>query len=443
MFTKQQLAAWREQGFEFDGFYDSVAIDRPEVDYNLVAEKEKESLNRYDYLPIIKINNSEEPKNAIISIKDCKDCKKEKIYLGQDYDEDKQDYIVAEIVITQNSITKIPLTIRKGSDKVGFDDEDGVLKFSCSNGAVKSKFIDSVDTNYENNADRYDINDSEYGDDFIIEIEPTKLARGTKFSITIFASDDDDSIISDKKNSKRKGICGKFNFTVIQDDVFTNEEINNLLEELKFIKPFAEAREPSEYAENYCMAAAERSLSKLLNNNKDFYSLDRNHKRLNSISFFQKTASNRGNEIKSKGFVEDYFEFDDYSIVQSIKNLTIDRTTYEKNKYLAIELGSQKKLFKHISKIINNRIGYHVFYLSVTNDFHTLILVIDFENPCKAKYAIYDEYYGTSSFGKYEDIEEGLRIQTSWTFLNDYMNRGFSPNNFTKTTSKLWKIQRK
>ena len=27
MFTKQQLAAWREQGFEFDGFYDSVAVE--------------------------------------------------------------------------------------------------------------------------------------------------------------------------------------------------------------------------------------------------------------------------------------------------------------------------------------------------------------------------------------------------------------------------------
>ncbi len=27
MFTKQQLAQWRELGYEFDGFYDTVAVE--------------------------------------------------------------------------------------------------------------------------------------------------------------------------------------------------------------------------------------------------------------------------------------------------------------------------------------------------------------------------------------------------------------------------------
>ena len=27
MFTKEQLAQWRAQGFEFDDFYDTVAVD--------------------------------------------------------------------------------------------------------------------------------------------------------------------------------------------------------------------------------------------------------------------------------------------------------------------------------------------------------------------------------------------------------------------------------
>ena len=184
-------------------------------------------------------------------------------------------------------------------------------------------------------------------------------------------------------------------------------------------------------------------LSKLLNNTTDFYSVDREHKRLNNVSFSGKNASDRGNEIKSKGYVKDFIEFDDYKINHSIKNLTVDRTTYEKNRYLAVELENHKKLFKHISKIINDKIGYHVFYLSVTNDFHTLLLIIDYTNPCKAEFAFYDEYFGTSSFGSFKDIEEGFRLQTSWTFLNDYMNRGFITSNYTKTTSKIWKIQRK
>ena len=33
-------------------------------------KKKNENLNRYDYLPIVKINHSEEPKHAIISIKE-------------------------------------------------------------------------------------------------------------------------------------------------------------------------------------------------------------------------------------------------------------------------------------------------------------------------------------------------------------------------------------
>jgi hypothetical protein len=439
--SPEQLKEFRKNDMLLDPKYDLLtnAFDKHIKE---IEEKKKaiENVSRYDFLPIVKINNSEDSKNAIISIKECADWKKEKINLGTEYDDDKREYIVAEIVIALNSTAKIPLVVKRGFDPIGLQDEDGVLKFSCNNGSVNLKFINSYDVDYENNEEKYDLKDSEYGDEFVIEIAPTKLKRGTKFTITVSASDDDDGLGT---KSNRVGICGKFNFTVIQNDVFLEEEVNNLLKELKFIKPFAEAKEPSEYAENYCMAAAERGLSKLLNNTSDFYSLDRNHNRLNNISFSGKNASDRGNALKSKGYVIDYFEFNDYKIVQSIKNSTVDRTTYEKNKYLVIELGSQKKLFKHINKTINNRMGYHVFYLSVTNDFHTLLLVIDYRNPCKAEYAFYDEYYGTSSFGNYTNIEEGFRIQTSWTFLNDYMNRGFVPDNYSKTTNKLWKIQRK
>ena len=41
MFTKQQLAAWREQGFEFDGFYDSVAVEEKKelaIKYNTYTD---------------------------------------------------------------------------------------------------------------------------------------------------------------------------------------------------------------------------------------------------------------------------------------------------------------------------------------------------------------------------------------------------------------------
>ena len=39
MFTKQQLAAWREQEFEFDGFYDSVAVEEKKVENKTLTVK--------------------------------------------------------------------------------------------------------------------------------------------------------------------------------------------------------------------------------------------------------------------------------------------------------------------------------------------------------------------------------------------------------------------
>ena len=122
-------------------------------------KKLKEFVDRYDFLPIIKINNSEEPKNAIISIKECENCKKEKVNLGKDYDEDKREYIVADVVITQNSITKIPVTIKKGYDPNGLQDEDGIIKFSCDNSGVKIKIIDNDETDYDVDEDEYDLSE--------------------------------------------------------------------------------------------------------------------------------------------------------------------------------------------------------------------------------------------------------------------------------------------
>ena len=39
MFTKQQFAAWREQGFEFDDFYDSVAVEEKKVENKTLTVK--------------------------------------------------------------------------------------------------------------------------------------------------------------------------------------------------------------------------------------------------------------------------------------------------------------------------------------------------------------------------------------------------------------------
>jgi hypothetical protein len=413
MFTKQQLTAWRELDFEFDGFYDSVAVEEKKEEEKVIESKNQNS-NRYDYLPIVKINNTEEAKNAIISFTECKNCKKDKINLGQEYDEDKQEYIVAEIVITQNSITKIPLTIRKGSDLAGFDDEDGVLKFSCNNGAVKYKFIESDDTDYKNNENSYDINDSEYGDDFVLEIEPTKLARGTKFSITVFASDDDDSIISDKKNSTRKGICGKFNFTVIQSDVFTNEEIQIGLKELSIISEKHKKRPKiGEYSVNYCIQAADRFLGAIVKNQKLFYAYDDvNEKKINAPNL--SNAIMRAQKIKDLGYGKSLKNF--AGKVFTLKE--IDKTDeYENNPTRKIFLKNNDEINEYFDNEISNKLGFHIFYLSIVEAFHTLILIIDNSEPCQASYQILDEDGLTSSQGNLKEIGVGLTQQSQWVYI--------------------------
>lgn len=231
-------------------------------------------------------------------------------------------------------------------------------------------------------------------------------------------------------------------------DVFNDEEIKRLLSELNYIKPKADAETAPEYDENYCMQAAERGLSELLQNFTDFYSVERNtEKHRNRIGFSGLNAIDRGDKIKSLGFVSDKFEFNEYSIDHEKRKSITDSASYGKVKYDIVSLQTEalKKLSNYFSNIIKNKIGFHVFYFTVTNGFHTLLLLIDNTNPCSSKYAVYDQHGITSSSGKFNEIAEGIRKQTSWTFANTCLNRYKSnkSSQWDSTKTILWKIQRK
>jgi len=100
-------------------------------------------------------------------------------------------------------------------------------------------------------------------------------------------------------------------------------------------------------------------------------------------------------------------------------------------------------LLQYFTNNIDGKRGYHVFYFSVSDDFHTLLLVIDNSIIGAEKYAIYDQHGMTSSFGPLNQIEAGFARQTSWTFLNFYGNNGFVPNFYGGVTTRIWKIKRK
>ncbi|MCD8440915.1 hypothetical protein G1K97_13375 [Tenacibaculum finnmarkense] len=395
------------------------------------ASAELKVYDRYDFIPVVTINEDEKGENIIYSTEECTECNKDKLDLGEGFTENLQDYLVPEIVIAKNSVSKIPLKILQGHDPFGFQDNDGIVEFSSSNSKVtimpKSKKVS-------------------YSDKIEIEIKHT-LGRGEKFSIDIKGKDDDDDSF---ESSDTIVTSGKLNVSVIQKDVFMEDEAQRVIDEILFIAPFADNETAPEYDENYCMQAAERSVSELFQNYIDFYSVDRSHKHRNKIGFSGKNAIDRGNKFNSLGYVKVKFEYDSYKIDHSKRKSIIDTKSYKKVRYDILEL-KNNNLQDFFNKQVSKNIGFHIFYFAITSGFHTLMLIINNTDPCNSTYTIYDQHGETSSKGFFKDISEGIKKQTCWTFANTCLNRYNShlKNNNKKhlqwdsTETTLWKMQRK
>jgi len=396
----------------------------------------KTSFDIFDFAPIVVLNDEDDGENIIYSNEECPNIKKETISLSSAFDKDLREYTISEIVVVKNSTSKIPLKIIQGYDPLGPQDNDGIVEFSCSNSNVKitpeSKKVS-------------------YADEIEIEIDHT-LGRGEKFVIDIKGKDDSDDMFG---ASDLEVISGKLKCSVIEKDVFLSDEYKKMKDEIDYFSPFAKAHSLSEYRGNYCMQAAERALSKLFDNQTNFYSVDKSHKRLNKVSYFVKGkklgAGDRGTYFKSLGYTKSDFTFDDFDIDHDDRKAIIDKSSYKANAYSVVKLKKGSKLFTYLSTSIKDKIGYHIYYFYVTGGFHTLILVIDNTNPCDQKYNIYDQYGETSSKGKFVDIEEGIAKQVSWTFANSCLSRYESHLNhnnnkhkqWDSTETKLWKMQRK
>jgi hypothetical protein len=269
----------------------------------------------------------------------------------------------------------------------------------------------------------------------------------------------------------------KFSFKFMDSkDVFKKDGIDLLKDELLYIKlrrrlrkyGWLDSPERDEYGRNgghgYCMGTAERGLSQLLGDTTNFYACERvTDKHLNKISFTGKnaTAKGRGKHFHQLGYTEEPFTFEQnivYKINYSKANLILhaknskdadDQYGNEEVEYGMIELTASGKtsITEKFKKDIKVREwGYHVYYITVTDGFHTLLLIIDnITDPCNPTYEIWDQDAKSKSYGFLTDIAEGLRRQTSWTFANSCLNRYRDKNTGTvdTTTTFLWKIRRK
>jgi len=279
------------------------------------------------------------------------------------------------------------------------------------------------------------------------------VEEGWKFLTQISSSSTGSALLDITASGIRRK---RVNFTFLDSlDVFDEVEKNRLIHELEYLRGFVRNKSPSEYSGNYCMQAAERGLSALLNNNTDFYAVYRNtHKHKNRIGFSGKNAIDRGKAFDKKGFVAKKHVFNSFNINHTQKNLIYNATNQNnaENRYQQVQnsivtlttLGSStiKRFFD--SDLKGKEIGFHVYYLAVTDAFHTLLLIIDkFTNPCNPTYQIMDQHGLTSSYGLLKDLPEGIRRQTSWTFANTCFNRyrNGTTGYYNSTKLHLWKIK--
>jgi len=241
-------------------------------------------------------------------------------------------------------------------------------------------------------------------------------------------------------------------------DVFSYTEIKNLKDEFLYMSNFVNDRTPSEYNENYCMQGADRALGKLLNNTSDFYVVARNtHKTINSINFNNLNTYSRAQQFKSKGYIYTEYEIPnkfwniDHKKREKI-NSSIDYNsarTYAKTiqyDLVWVDEAKGKTTLALLKKFIEEKEpGWHVFYLSIVDGFHTQILLIDNTDRDKPKYEIWEDHGLSSSSGNLNDIIDGLNRQTSAMFtvscLFRYQNS--TTDKWDSQTLKVWKIKSK
>lgn len=344
------------------------------------------------------------------------------VTLSAKIDSSKRTTKLVEIIASPGKTT-LSLDISEGKSTY---DGDGLIRPRLSANAKNTTVSPAKDTY------------SEIGEKFQLSIDIVDN-HDQSFEIDFLANDDH----SDLDTGEYKNLlCGKIAISVFQD-VFSSQEIKRLTDEIDFLKKFADNHSPSEYAGNYCMSAAERGISALLNDTTHFYSVDKSHKRRNKVGFANKGAKDRGADFERLGLTKSTFTFTVYNVDHNLRIATKDETDLQKNMYRVVTLANGSALKTHLDNDIKDRRGKHAYYFSVSDDFHTLLLIIDNSDASSETYAMYDQHGKTSSSGSYGQIESGFARQTSWTFLNDYMNRGFIASQYGRVTTRLWKIQRK
>lgn len=196
-------------------------------------------------------------------------------------------------------------------------------------------------------------------------------------------------------------------------DVFSEKDVERLIEENKI----------SISQHTACIIAADKQLGKLLLDNKNFITETSNNK----ANVYN--AYTRIDQIKNYGFVKNFQIFE--------QNTFKGGGNYQPKEY---NTGKQNVISNYLKNAIGNKIGYHVFYFTILNGYHVLLLVVNVLSPCDMKFKIYDQLRDRGDYQSFSLIDDKL--------LEMNVNNWSGAANLTrdKTASTkfgIWKIQKR
>lgn len=196
-------------------------------------------------------------------------------------------------------------------------------------------------------------------------------------------------------------------------DVFSESDVNRLIAENNISLSLHTA----------CIIAADKQLGKLLLDSKSFITNSSNNK-ANVYS-----AYTRIDQVNNNGFVKNFQIFN--------QNAFKGGGNYQPIEYNS---GQENIVSNYLKNAIGSNRGFHVFYFTILNGYHVLLLVVDASDLCDVKFKIYDQLKDRGEYLSISSIDGKIleMIVNNWGGAAD-----LTKDKTASTKFGIWKIQRK
>lgn len=168
-------------------------------------------------------------------------------------------------------------------------------------------------------------------------------------------------------------------------DVFSNVEVKRLLEDYKKSRSFNDSG--NVVGNGYCINAADKGIGALLNDTINFYT-EPNLKSQGGNGVRLLNATSRGKVFQDLNYVKE--------------NFTITTDNFGNSD---VPTKWNQSLELKFLKSINKKIGYHVYYFTMHGEYHVMVLVINYLDPCNVTFSILDQGYVNSENQSFKQVD--------------------------------------